>query len=156
MTDTDGLLRDAGGARPTSDVDALIERINALADCSYWANVGWVIPGDATQVIGRLAVQAAAAIASLDAERDALAVVCDERTRIAHVAEAERADLIKINNGWAHEWDAMREERDALRDLLRRLRQWDMLSEGNTPRLADRDYWCEQIDAAIDAAREKP
>jgi len=27
MTDTDGLLRDAGGARPASDVDALIERL---------------------------------------------------------------------------------------------------------------------------------
>ena len=76
-------------------------------------------------------------------------------SRIAAL-EAERADLIKINNKWAGEWDAMREERDALRDLLRRLRQWDMLSEGNTPRLADRDYWCEQIDAAIDAARSKP
>ena len=35
------------------------------------------------------------------------------RERIAAL-EAERADLIKINNGWAHEWDAMREERDAL------------------------------------------
>ena len=51
---------------------------------------------------------------------------------------------------------ALEAERDAMRDLLRRLRQWDMLSEGNTPRLADRDYWCEQIDAAIDAARSKP
>ena len=29
--------------------------------------------------------------------------------------EAERADLIKINNKWAREWDAMREERDALK-----------------------------------------
>ena len=51
---------------------------------------------------------------------------------------------------------ALEAERDAMRDLLRRLRQWDMLSEGNTPRLADRDYWCEQIDAAIDAAKGKP
>ena len=50
---------------------------------------------------------------------------------------------------------ALEAEREAMRDLLRRLRQWGMLSEGNTPRLADRDYWCEQIDAAIDAAREQ-
>ena len=39
-------------------------------------------------------------IAALEAERDAL--------------KAERADIIKINNGWAHEWDAMREERDGM------------------------------------------
>ena len=50
------------------DIDALIERINALADCSYWANAGWDIPGDATQVIGRLAVQAAAALVQLREE----------------------------------------------------------------------------------------
>jgi hypothetical protein len=37
------------------DLDALVARINALAECSYWANAGWDIPGDATQVIGRLA-----------------------------------------------------------------------------------------------------
>ena len=48
-----------------ADLDALVARINALADCSYWATAGWDIPGDATQVIGRLAVQAAAAITSL-------------------------------------------------------------------------------------------
>jgi len=146
MTAPDGLLRDAGGARPTSDVDALIERINALADCSYWATAGWDIPGDATQVIGRLAVQAAAAIASLDAERDALAVVCDERTRIAHVAEAERADLIKINNKWAQEWDAMREERDAARTALRQLHAMHSTLGGPI----------DKIIAAIDAAKEKP
>ena len=34
-TDTDGLLRDAGGARPTSDVDALIERLNSNTDKWY-------------------------------------------------------------------------------------------------------------------------
>ena len=32
MTDIDGLLKDAGGARP-SDVDALIEQLNDSADC---------------------------------------------------------------------------------------------------------------------------
>jgi hypothetical protein len=35
----------------------------------------------------------------------------EAEARIAAL-EAERADLIKINNGWAGEWDAMREERD--------------------------------------------
>jgi len=43
----------------------------------------------------------------------ALAEVERSRERIAAL-EAERADLIKINNKWAGEWDAMREERDAL------------------------------------------
>ena len=28
MTDLDGLLRDAGGARPRDELDALIERLN--------------------------------------------------------------------------------------------------------------------------------
>ena len=34
-TDTDGLLRDAGGARPASDVDALIERRPKMVDDAY-------------------------------------------------------------------------------------------------------------------------
>ena len=33
MTDTNGLLRDAGGARPASDVDALIERLHMEHGC---------------------------------------------------------------------------------------------------------------------------
>ena len=37
----------------------------------------------------------------------------EAESRIAAL-EAERSDLIKINNKWAGEWDAMREERDAL------------------------------------------
>ena len=40
----------------------IVERIRALADCAYWAKCGWDIPGDSTQVIGRLAVKAADAI----------------------------------------------------------------------------------------------
>ena len=43
------------------------------------------------------------------------------KTRIAAL-EAERADLIKINNGWAGEWNAMREERDALKQDAERYR----------------------------------
>jgi len=43
-------------------------------------------------------------IAALEAERDAL--------------KAERADLIKINNGWAHEWDAMREQVEEMRKVI--------------------------------------
>jgi hypothetical protein len=155
-----------------ADLSALIERINALAHCSYWANAGWDIPGDATQVIGRLAVQAAAALAELrDSEALARGKIAEQMIEIkrlkewrisgkdaavdclteermkreraeAEVArlkdrleaqfkrltsmdgllanagdriaalEAERADLIKINNKWAREWDAMREKRD--------------------------------------------
>jgi hypothetical protein len=45
-----------------TDIDALIARIEALADCAYWAIAGWDIPGDATQKIGLLAVKAAAAL----------------------------------------------------------------------------------------------
>ena len=40
----------------------IVERIRALADCAYWTKCGWDIPGDSTQVIGRLAVKAADAI----------------------------------------------------------------------------------------------
>ena len=50
---------------PAPDVDALIERIRALADVLYWANVEWRIPGDATQKIGKLAVKAADALAQM-------------------------------------------------------------------------------------------
>jgi len=83
----------------TPDLDALVARINALADCSYWANAGWDIPGDATQVIGRLAVQAAAALVQLRDENARLASIWDSTIaanwlRRAEKAEAEVARLI--------------------------------------------------------------
>ena len=72
------------------DLDALIERINALADCSYWANAGWDIPGDATQVIGRLAVQAAAALVQLrDSEALARGKIAEQMIEIARLTKLE-------------------------------------------------------------------
>ena len=76
-------IRDSAAPAPPADaldaarLDALVERIKALADCSYWATAGWDIPGDATQVIGRLAVQAADAITALRAQ------VADLREQLA-------------------------------------------------------------------------
>jgi len=86
MTAPDGLLRDAGGARPTSDVDALIERLQGFN------------PPDRTIASQRDYSQAI---------HDAAAALVQLRERIAAL-EAERADLIKINNGWAGEWGTMR------------------------------------------------
>jgi chromosome segregation ATPase len=50
------------------------------------------------------AIYRAGLAAGLERERDAL--------------KAERADLIKINNGWAHEWDAMREQVEEMRKVI--------------------------------------
>ena len=69
------------------------------------------------------------------------------RERIAAL-EAERADLIKINNGCAHEWDAMREERDALKqdaERYRWLRDPNNDTGGTLPELSG-----VALDAAID------
>jgi chromosome segregation ATPase len=87
-----------------------------------------------------------ARIAALEAERDAL--------------KAERADLIKINNKWAQEWDQMREERDAnAKDAerymwLRRYHARELLEIAwQYPAATSVGADC---DAAIDAARSKP
>ena len=74
-----------------------------------------------------------------EAERDAL--------------KAERADIIKINNGWAHEWDKMREERDALRAGLDRIVSAYDAYRGKGMLPAPNQY--AMLVAAIDAAREK-
>jgi hypothetical protein len=111
MTTPDGLLRDAGGARPTSDVDALIERLQGFN------------PPDRTIASQRDYSQAihdaAAALVQLRDENARVEATLNERhqawrgmvaraveyysrlaaERIAAL-EAERADLIKINNKW--------------------------------------------------------
>ena len=162
MTAPDRLLRDAGGARPRDELDALIERLQGFnppdrtiasqrdySQAIYDAADALVQLRDSEALVrGKIAEQlikiewlermkqnyydeavkgwskCRAAEAELDTQNRALAQcrallkqeiddVVPLRERIAAL-EAERADLIKINNGWAHEWDAMREERDAL------------------------------------------
>ena len=78
------------------------------------------------------------------------------RERIADL-EAERADLIKINNGWAGEWDAMREERDALQKNCTALVQMFELASA-IPQMSDEQLreLVANSKAAIDAAKEKP
>ena len=76
MTAPDGLLRDAGGARPTSDVDALIKRIT----CARWKAEAEVTriraARDALTVKFRkvevLWKEAAIDASRIEAERDAL------------------------------------------------------------------------------------
>ena len=129
--------------------DALIERINALADVSYWANAGWDIPGDATQVIGRLAVKAAAALRELVADRDSWEQQASDR--IDDVLEqADRAERAEA------ERDALRADAERYR-FLRQYSSTDFYGavQDATGRFPDSD---EDADAAIDAAiaQEKP
>ena len=192
MTDTDGLLRDAGGARPASDVDALIDEPNADyfkwdADWGLRACDALVQLRDSEALArGKIAEQMIeiARLTKLETEcwsnPEAWMKWCDVRVlerveraetevlilrndlatyaeRIADL-EAERADLIKINNGWAHEWDKMREERDALREPTEA-----MIVAGVKTLLTGHDsqrhyvaaLWRRMFDAAIDAAREQ-
>jgi len=160
---------DAGGARPRDDLDGLIEH---LVDAERRLTVAFAKAGVDSSVLNdmRLLSNAAVAlrglrwrIAALKAENadwiaaiDGHIAVRLDAYRRAEVAEADRDHwrearraAIKAGDMLLERITALEAERDALRDLLRRLRQWDMLSEGNTPRLADRDYWCEQIDALL-------
>ena len=52
---------------------------------------------------------------------DCIGTGCKADSLMERIAalEAERADIIKINNGWAQEWDAMREERDGMLAVLK-------------------------------------
>ena len=93
-----------------TDLDALIERLrNSLGTNWPWT---WNLAGEA-----------AAALVQL-------------RERIAAL-EAGRADLIKINNKWAGEWDTMR-------DTLIRLSKWDHLDNA-----ADGPFWKREIANAV-------
>jgi len=90
-------------------------------------------------------------------ERERIKEEMDEIRTERDALKAERADLIKINNGWTGEWDAMREERDALQRNCTALVQMFELAV-SIPSMSD-----EQLRqlvangrAAIDAAREKP
>ena len=191
---------------PSDGLDGLIERINALADCSYWANAGWDIPGDATQVIGRLAVQAAAALVQLREENARhgadMKLLRDEVTRLKDhyeyeilagendckkhagkvymncvVCRAERAEaevLILRNDlaTYAERIAALEAERDALAKDAERYRWLRGCMWWRTDPFAQdvgnmgTGYWQTKLfkqvvgkpdlDAAIDAAREKP
>jgi hypothetical protein len=87
--------------------------------------------------------------------------------------KAERDTLIRINNGWAAECEKLEEERDAFRaDALRyrwlrghmffTKREWGTYAEFPesmifaVPVSAEKHKQNDAIDAAIDAAREKP
>jgi len=110
---------------------------------------------------------------------DCIGTGCKADSLMERIAalEAERADLIKINNKWAGEWDAMREERDALAKDAERwsavVMLWLMSTELTLTQDEDGRYsitcvepvealpapgrWTgNDPDAAIDAAREKP
>ena len=90
---------------------------------------------------------------------DCIGTGCKADSLMERIAalEAERADLIKINNGWAHEWDAMREERDALAKDAARF-EWlrRKISGAEYRRLGVVYSDSGMIREAIDAAREKP
>jgi len=161
-TDTEGLLRDAGGARPASDVDALIERLQGfnppdrtIASQRDYSQAIHDAAAALVQLREEISARSDLMQGYLDCWRKSEAAYerlqssAYERLQSSAIAGEKGLKVLQARIA------ALEAERDAMRDLLRRLRQWDMLSEGNTPRLADRDYWCEQIDAAIDAAREQ-
>ena len=148
-TDTDGLLRDAGGARPASDVDALIERLQGFNPPDRTI----ASQRDYSQAIHDAAdalVQLRERIAALEAERD-----CANDRAATHLADAY----------------SMRDQRDALKVDAERYRWLRKFGEDGTPHIAVEDYiprlsqqsdfrirWLyeKEADAAIDAAREKP
>ena len=101
-------------------------------------------------------------------------LLANAESRIAAL-EAERADLIKINNGWAMDAAKLEEERDALAKDAERYKEVkkyarsgiDMTTNGVKGKTVWRihlpsaswhsDAWTgDTLDAAIDAAKEKP
>jgi hypothetical protein len=87
MTDTNGLLRDAGGARPASDVDALIGRLRVRATKDIAA--GW--DGDA-----RDRDDAADALVQLrDAEALARGKIAEQMIEIERLKANQRCSAIE-------------------------------------------------------------
>ena len=171
MTDTDGLLRDAGGARPRDELDALIERLKGFN------------PPDRTIASQRDYSQAiydaAAALVQLrdenarllsdpmnvgwqraqDAIKDRAAAVSQWKAAIewqdcALVMQTERDAWKSKLLAEEVEHDATMAERDALRQKLDGiLKAYDAYrARGMIP--APNQYAL--LVAAIDAAREKP
>ena len=101
---------------------------------------------------------------------DCIGTGCKAASLMARIAalEAERADLIKINNGWAMDAAKLEEERDALRQKLPEILGvlagaaslcWTPKPTGEfDSTLASYfvDRALKECDAAIDAARSKP
>jgi len=176
MTDTDGLLRDAGGARPRDELDALIERL--LKFCKV---------ADSCPECALDRAEAAAALVQLRIQRDNLQGSRDysmdlllkylgmdqgpieylTRTVIARAerAEAEVARLTvefrKVEVLWkeaaidaSRMYDTICGLENACRISLSRI---DALqAENKLLRECARTPDLERIDAAIDAAKEKP
>ena len=98
MTAPDGLLRDAGGARPASDVDALIERLEK--DAIAWGLVfDSTVSASTTAALEREAVNALVQLrdenARLDRERESNWILANGSRERAERAEAERDALTK-------------------------------------------------------------
>ena len=112
MTDTDGLLRDAGGARPTSDVDALIERLQGATSKARIMDVfardangnpmkdhgtSWpivIVGKDLIEEAAAALVQLRDALRDMTADRDSWEQQNDDRVSdvLEQAARAERAE----------------------------------------------------------------
>ena len=178
MTDINGLLRDAGGARPRDELDGLIERLRSVSciltpECDEHKTVR-----EAAAAITELRDKNAATQAFADIELQ----TCKELRARAERAEAEVARL-KINvrqlNEMLHQSNvpgtlrfqalyreireetknaeariaALEAEREELLGLLFRASEW-LVPDEHSPENMDK-LACE-INAAIDAARSKP
>jgi len=94
MTAPDGLLRDAGGARPTSDVDALIERLQGFNPPDRTI----ASQRDYSQAIHDAAaalVQLREENARLDRERESNWILANSSRVRAERAEARVAELVQ-------------------------------------------------------------
>jgi hypothetical protein len=161
-TDTDGLLRDAGGARPASDVDALIGRLRVRATKDIAA--GW--DGDA-----RDRDDAAAALIQLrDAEARAyqtLAVYGVPQERARYVANGIEVLMQRMNKermATEARIAALEAERDALRKwMLKSIYYIAMSGESAEQELCIVQNCAhaagltpDETEAAIDATKVKP
>ena len=174
MTDTDGLLKDAGGARPASDVDALIERLEKDA-------IAWGLVFDSTvsaSTTAALEREAAAALVQLREENARLGndynvarESHDRRAQELAKVRAENSGLVQTvrdaadhlrraeaeRNEWKCEALVRREriadlerERDALREMV------TLATSVHTMTDEQLDELRANAQATIDAAKEKP